>query len=106
MSVTSTELVDAIASDRLSTRLIVDGDLFAVGVLIDDVERARIGMLHIDRPHAKVADDGLTVDVFPSSGLPDGFAIAGDGHEAAELIAESLNDCFETTYLELMDKRS
>jgi hypothetical protein len=105
MSLTSKELVDAIASDRLTTRLVVDGDMFAIGVFFDDVERARIGMLHIDRPHAKVADDGLTVDVFPSSGLPDGFAIASDGHEAAELIAEALNDCFEATYLELMDRR-
>ncbi|HEY4262508.1 MAG TPA: hypothetical protein VGM98_20265 [Schlesneria sp.] len=78
MSVTSSELLGTIASDRLSIRLLVEGDLFAIG---HGMECVRIGMLHIGRPHAKVAQAGITVDVSPSSGLPDRFAISTERHE-------------------------
>ncbi len=100
---TSGQLLAAIESGSLDCRLISNGEVHTIGILIDREPVAAVGCLHIERPSAKVGDDERSVDVFPSPGMPDGFSIACGTHEEACLIAESLEECFETAYLDLVD---
>ena len=74
-----------------------------ITIIVDGAEFARIVCLKIERPKAKVTEDGKSVDVFPSPGMPDGFAIPVGAHEEAILIAEMLDNLFEKAYLALYD---
>jgi len=105
MTVTSDQLLIAIESDELEARAITDNDASVILILIDGKEVLRVGCLHLlDRPGAKVTLDGRSVEVFPSHGLPQGLSIGCKTHEEASLIADALDRCFESAYLDLMDE--
>ena len=105
MTITDIQLLTAIECGELEARPLIEGDQIFILILIGGSEVERIGCLHLERPGAKVTPDGRSVEVFPSHGLPDGFSIPCGTHEQAITIAEALNDCFETAYLDLMDAK-
>jgi hypothetical protein len=104
MTIAANQLLTAIEFDELEAKAITEGDKAAIVILVGGCEVGRIGCLHLERPIAKVTPDGLSVDVFPSPGLPDGFSIECATHEDSIVIAEALDGCFETAYLDLMEE--
>lgn len=105
MTITADQLLTGIVSGDLDVGIEPADALHppAITIIVDGAEFARIGCLEIERPTAKITEDGKSVDVFPSPGMPDGFAIPVGVHEEAILIAEMLDSLFEKAYLALYD---
>ena len=106
MTITADQLLTGIVSGDLDVG-IQQADALqpaAITIMVDGVEFGRVSCLEIGRPTAKVTADGKSVDVFPSPGMPDGFAVPVGVHEEAILIAEMLDNLFEQAYLVLYDQ--
>lgn len=103
MHAVANQFLAAIEREALGAVTYCLKDQFSIALTIDGKEVNRVGCLLADRPFARTSHDGRSVEVFPSPGMPDGFEIQCQTHEEAVLIAESIDECFESAYLTLLD---
>ena len=95
------QLLKGIQSGDLHARAVTsNGDLW-VEVLSGSTSLFAIRCNRVNRPVARMGRDSKSVDVFPSIGLPDGFAFPCDTAAEAYLIVEALDECLEAAFLEL-----